>query len=49
MSSTVKVLRGDFVVHPAGTVTYARPQRRHDRPPVAELLHALERAATTTR
>ena len=38
-------LGGDFVVDPAGTVVYARPQRRDDRPPVAELLRALERAA----
>jgi hypothetical protein len=42
-------LGGDFVVDPAGTVTYARPQRRDDRPPVGELLHALERAATVTQ
>ena len=39
-------LGGDFVVDPAGTVAYSRPQRRDDRPPVGELLHALERAAT---
>lgn len=38
-------LGGDFVVDPAGTVVYARPQRRDDRPPVAELLRALEHAA----
>jgi hypothetical protein len=38
-------LGGDFVVDRAGTVVYSRPQRRDDRPPVAELLRALERAA----
>ena len=42
-------LGGDFVIDPGGTVVYSRPQRRDDRPPVAELLHALERATTTTR
>jgi hypothetical protein len=41
-------LGGDFVVDPAGIVAYSRPQRRDDRPPVAELLRALERAAITT-
>ncbi len=41
-------LGGDFVIDRAGTVVYSRPQRRDDRPPVAELLHALERAATTS-
>jgi hypothetical protein len=38
-------LGGDFVVDPAGTVVFSRPQQRDDRPPVAELLRALERAA----
>jgi hypothetical protein len=42
-------LGGDFVVDPAGTVVYARPQRRDDRPPVAELVRALERATATPR
>jgi AhpC/TSA antioxidant enzyme len=42
-------LGGDFVVDPAGTVVYARPQRRDDRPPVAELVRALERAAAAPR
>jgi hypothetical protein len=37
-------LGGDFVVDPDGNVAYARPQRRDDRPPVGELLEALERA-----
>jgi peroxiredoxin len=37
-------LGGDFVIDRAGTVVYARPQRRDDRPPVTELLRALERA-----
>jgi hypothetical protein len=43
------VLGGDFVVDPAGTVVYARPQQRDDRPPVAELVNALERAAAALR
>jgi alkyl-hydroperoxide reductase/thiol specific antioxidant family protein len=38
-------LGGDFVVDPAGIIVYSRPQRRDDRPPVAELLHALTHAA----
>ena len=38
-------LGGDFVVDPDGTVSYSRPQQRDDRPPVAELIGALERAA----
>ncbi|HEX2028952.1 MAG TPA: AhpC/TSA family protein [Nitriliruptorales bacterium] len=29
---------GDFVVAPDGTVAYARPQNRDDRPPVGELI-----------
>ena len=41
-------LGGDFVVDARGTLVYARPQRRDDRPPVAELLRALERAAKTS-
>jgi AhpC/TSA antioxidant enzyme len=41
-------LGGDFVVDPGGSVVYARPQRRDDRPPVAELLGALERAASAS-
>jgi hypothetical protein len=40
-------LGGDFVLDPQRIVTYARPQQRDDRPPVAELLRALERAAHT--
>lgn len=38
---------GDFVVDPTATVAYSRPQQRDDRPPVAELLRALEHAANT--
>ncbi len=38
-------LGGDFVVGPDGVLTYARPQRRDDRPPVADLIRALETAA----
>ncbi len=37
-------LGGDFVISPAGTVAYARAQRRDDRPPVGELLRAAEDA-----
>lgn len=35
-------LGGDFLVDADGTVVYARPQHRDDRPPVAELLRRLE-------
>jgi hypothetical protein len=38
-------LGGDFVADPAGIVAYSRPQRRDDRPPVVELLRALEQPA----
>ena len=41
-------LGGDLVVDVAGTVVYSRPQRRDDRPPVAELLRALECASQST-
>ena len=37
-------LGGDFVLDRDGTVVYARPQRRDDRPPVGELLAALRDA-----
>ena len=37
---------GDFVVAPDGTLAYARPQQRDDRPPVGELLRA---AGTVSR
>lgn len=37
-------LGGDFVVGPDGTIVYARPQERDDRPPVAVLLRELEAA-----
>lgn len=40
-------LGGDFVVAPDGTLAYARPQEADARPPVGELLTALERAAGT--
>lgn len=36
-------LGGDFVVAPDGTIAYARPQRRDDRPPVGELLREVAR------
>lgn len=36
---------GDFVVAPDGTVAYARPQVRDDRPPVGELLRVVARLA----
>lgn len=35
-------LGGDFVVDPAGTIVYSRPQTRDDRPPVAHLIRAIE-------
>jgi AhpC/TSA antioxidant enzyme len=38
-------LGGDFVVGRDGLLAYSRPQRRDDRPPVAELLRALAQAA----
>lgn len=38
-------LGGDFVGDRAGKLTYARPQQRDDRPPVAELLRHLGEAA----
>ena len=38
-------LGGDFVIGPDGVVTWARPQRADDRPPVGVLLDELERAA----
>jgi hypothetical protein len=38
-------LGGDFVVDPDGVITWARPQRADDRPPVGVLLTELERAA----
>ena len=37
-------LGGDFVIAPGGSVAYARPQRRDDRPPVGELLQAARAA-----
>ncbi len=37
-------LGGDFVVDAAGLVTYSRPQKRDDRPPVSVLLRELEAA-----
>lgn len=36
-------LGGDFVIAPDGTIAYARPQRRDDRPPVGELLREAAR------
>jgi hypothetical protein len=41
-------LGGDFVIDRGGTVLYSRPQQRDDRPPVVELLRALERAAKSS-
>ena len=37
-------LGGDFVVAPDGTLAYARPQVRDDRPPIGELLAVVARA-----
>ena len=36
-------LGGDFVIAADGTVAYARPQSRDDRPPVGELLAVVSR------
>jgi hypothetical protein len=41
-------LGGDFVVDPSGSVAYARPQRRDDRPSIAELVGAVARAVDAT-
>jgi peroxiredoxin len=38
-------LGGDFVIDPDGRVAYARPQRTDDRPPVTQLLAAVEETA----
>ncbi len=38
-------LGGDFVVGPDGNVTYARPQRRDDRPSVIALVNELRATA----
>lgn len=38
-------LGGDFVVDRQGRLAYARPQERDDRPPVLEVLKAVEEAA----
>lgn len=38
-------LGGDFVIDRRGRLVYSRPQRRDDRPPVGELLRAVEAAA----
>lgn len=38
-------LGGDFVVDGDGIVTYARPQRRDDRPPVSLLVRELRAAS----
>lgn len=40
-------LGGDFVVAPDGTLAYSRPQEVDDRPPVGEVLTAVEQAAET--
>ena len=37
-------LGGDFIVDPGGTVTYARPQQRDDRPSVLMLVDELKAA-----
>jgi hypothetical protein len=39
-------LGGDFIVAPDGTVAYARPQERVERPPVGELLRAARATVT---
>lgn len=35
-------LGGDFIVGGDGVLTYSRPQRRDDRPPVGELISVIE-------
>lgn len=45
LGSDTLQLGGDFVLDANGVVTYARAQRRDDRPPVSELLAELRRAA----
>lgn len=49
LGSDTRQLGGDFIVNPTGTVTYARPQRRDDRPPVGHLLRSIERESTDDR
>lgn len=39
-------LGGDFIIAPDGTIAYARPQQRDDRPPVGELLQAARGTVT---
>ncbi len=43
--SDVLQLGGDFLVDARGSIAYARPQERDDRPAVGELLAAAKRAA----
>jgi peroxiredoxin len=38
-------LGGDFVIDRGGRVSWARPQTRDDRPPIAVVMRELERAA----
>jgi hypothetical protein len=38
-------LGGDFVVAPDGSIAYARPQERDDRPPVGVLVRTAEEVA----
>ncbi|MDH4176773.1 MAG: redoxin domain-containing protein [Thermoleophilia bacterium] len=45
LGSDTLQLGGDFVVDRDGRIAWARPQRRDDRPPVAELVAAIEAAA----
>jgi hypothetical protein len=46
LGSDPQQLGGDFVVDAGGLVTYSRPQRRDDRPPVGTLLEALRASST---
>jgi len=41
-------LGGDFIVDPEGVIAYSRPQQRDDRPPVAQLLAAIEQGTTSS-
>ncbi len=45
LGSDTLQLGGDFVLDGDGTVVYARPQQRDDRPPVGELLRMLRDAS----
>lgn len=43
LGKDTRQLGGDFIVDPQGMIAYSRPQERDDRPPVGQLLAAIER------